>query len=212
MALNPHRVSQEEPPPPTRRAVLMPVLAALAGITVVAAYVYWQQANRPMRVLPRMGTLALPGTTGEGMVPPGGSDLAALLSTDDQRALLSHPSDVPLPAGECVIPPGEDATAFLGVRREAEGLVEEIAHWRVPGDDAAGVHRALLDAAHARGFTPLGPTRTSERSVNLVLTATAPPRRDPRGPAVTQTLVLRTVARDGQVRILAWLRYAMPAR
>jgi hypothetical protein len=206
--LNPHKQRQPDEPKPTRRSVLMPVLVALAGVTTVAAYLYWQDMTRLPRPIGHIGTLTYPGSEGRGYESYGSEHLSDTLTTDPKRLLSIYPGDRPLMPAEAVLPPHPQSADFMGVRRSAEGLIEELTVYNVAGAEAEAVRAHCREAALAAGFTPL-PTATASdagRATELFTRVAAPAPGDPR---VLQTLVVRITPRGDEVRAVVWLRYPM---
>lgn len=193
---------------PTRRAVLMPVMVALAAVTLVAAYLYWQELTRLPAPFGMIGTLAHPGATDGGMPDEGygyESDPMRLPGTDAAQLLRIHPGDRELSAAEMVLPACEGAVNVMGLRRMAEGLVEEMSFYVVPGGDAEAVRLACRAAAEAAGFEP----QPGGQGASELFARVAPPRHNPHAPPVRQMLVLRVSTHDQEVRTMVWLRYPM---
>ncbi len=205
---NPYRANTKEEAKPTRRSVLMPVLVALAGVTVVAAYLYWEEMTRMPPPVGRIGTLAQSMPPGEDPSGRAGEDWSSLMPTDGQRLLAVHPGDRSLSPTEAALPPHPQAQGFMGVRRTAEGIVEEYAFYRVPGVDIEAVRVHCRQAALAAGFVPVDSAAVA--STSMLFTRLDPPDRGGDMPT-QQTLIVRASVREGEVRTTAWLRYAIPS-
>lgn len=209
--LNPHHSLPPAEPMPTRRSVLMPMLVALAGVSIVSAYLYWGKMTRIPPRVSRIGTLAYTGNDGHGSytdpsdaTTPGWS---SLMATDPQQLLAVHPGDRALLPAEAVLVPHPHAQHFMGVRRTAEGLTEELVFYRVPGIEAQAVRQHCRNAALAAGFAAQ-PGGTS-KDTDLYTRAYAPASDRP---AVEQTLIVRVTTRGDAVRTIVWIRYAMTPR
>ena len=212
-----------------KRSMVTPALVAMAVVLTLAAYLYWEQSTRPTPVPPpRFDPRALspspergPGgppidAFAQGMEAPDMVSVDRLRAMSDPQALLRQwPGDRVLDERESVLGPPEGARNWLGLSRQGTGEAEEMTFCTIDtgAADAARAHYA--DAAAELGFVRIGrgeATPTSAASVDLYRRTAPPPRSAPGAAPTEQTLLVRLSHRGESVRVMTWLRYAMPTR
>lgn len=186
----------------------MPALVAMAGVVIVAGYVYLQDLSTPRSAPPRFDTLVHPSAPDMPQAADGGgASLNDMIGIDPAGLMLRHPGDRALGPGDGVIPPHPDGVEAMGVRRVTAMLVEEVLAYRVPGGDLEAVRAHHRRAAEDAGFRSLA--RGRSEAASDVFVRVGPPPHKPDQSAVEQTLITRVSRRGDDVQALIWLRYPL---